>query len=70
MKPWIAFLILCPLAAQDTTTPAPTTAAAPPSPVAAAPEKTISGMIDVGYQWRSGVGGSLVTSRTVDPVSD
>jgi hypothetical protein len=76
MKPWLAFLMLCPLAAQDTTTPAPpapaaqdTTTpaapAAPTTPVATSSENTISGSIDVGYQWRSGVGGSLDTYRTV-----
>ncbi len=70
MKPWLAFLFLCPLAAQDATTPsaqADQTAQAQPAatPVAATSENTISGSIDVGYQWRSGVGGSLDTYRTV-----
>jgi hypothetical protein len=65
MKSWLAFLILCPLAAQDTTTPAATAPAAPASPVAASSETTISGTVDAGYQWRSGVGGSLDTYRTV-----
>jgi len=76
MKPWLAFLILCPLGAQDAPTPAtpapaaqdtptPAEPAAAATPVAAAPETAISGTIDVGYQWRSGVGGSLDTYRTV-----
>lgn len=69
MRTWLAFLILCPLAAQETPPAAAEQAAsaAQPAatPVAAAPETTISGMIDVGYQWRSGVGGSLDTYRTV-----
>ena len=67
MKPWLAFLVLCPLAAQDTTTQAPQAAAqaAAASPVVPGSETTISGSVDVGYQWRSGVGGSLDTYRTV-----
>ena len=69
MKAWFAFLILCPLAAQETA-PAPAdqaaSAAQPASPaVAAAPETSISGTVDVGYRWQSGVGGSLDTYRTV-----
>ena len=69
MRIWLAFLILCPLAAQETAN-APADQAAPAAqataaPVAPAPETTISGFLDVGYRWRSDVGGSLDTYRTV-----
>jgi len=69
MRAWLAFLILCPLAAQETG-PAPSDQAAPAArpaatPVTPARETTISGFVDVGYQWRSDVGGSLDTYRTV-----
>jgi len=69
MRMWLAFVILCPLAAQETApdpagqaTQAPQPTAAPVTP---APETTISGFLDVGYRWRSDVGGSLDTYRTV-----
>jgi hypothetical protein len=68
MRTWLAFLMLCPLAAQDappsqTVQPAP--AAQPAGTPVPTAETTVSGLVDVGYRWRSDVGGNLDTYRTV-----
>jgi len=78
---WIAIVLFIPAAAQNppvqlptgetTQAPAPETpkeapkdTAAAPSPVPSA-EADVSGWIDFGYRWRSGVNGSLETYRSI-----
>src|SRR5580658_5491328 len=46
------------------TTPAPTTNPAPVSPVPST-EPVLTGWIDLGYRWSTGVGGSLDTYRSI-----
>ena len=64
MKTWLGLLVALPLAAQETA-PAQAAQQAPAVAPATAPEPAISGTVDVGYQWHSGVGGSLDTYRSV-----
>ena len=73
MKTVIAILLVCPVLAQLPTAPAPTTTAAPAittgSGDAASPvpsnEPVLTGWIDLGYRWQTGVGGSLDTYRSI-----
>ena len=55
-------LIVVPVVAQDASAPAQT--AETPSPVPSA-ESWLTGSIDAGYRWRSDVGGSLDTYRSI-----
>ena len=68
MKYWLTVLAVLPLAAQEPkaadTSSQPPTAAAEPSPIPAEPQG-ITGSIDFGYRWVTGVGGSLDTYRSV-----
>ena len=65
MKPWLAFLILLSAGGARRDDTRRDRSGSTSRTVAAHPEKTISGSVDVGYRWRSGVGGSLDTYRTV-----
>src|SRR5690242_13700297 len=69
MKIRLALLLVLPLAAQEKPPAAqeapPAAQEAPVVPPAAQPEKTITGTVDAGYQWRSNVGGSMDTYRSV-----
>ncbi len=61
MKIWLLILAALPLAAQQA---APAAQDTPTQPVAATPETTITGSLDLGYRFNS-VGGSLDTYRSV-----
>jgi hypothetical protein len=69
MKIRLTLLLVLPLAAQEKPPAAqeapPAAQEAPAVPPAAQPEKTITGTVDVGYRWRSDVGGSMDTYRSV-----
>jgi hypothetical protein len=61
MKIGLLFLVVLPLAAQQT---APAAQESPAAPLTATPEITVTGSLDLGYRWNS-VGGSLDTYRSV-----
>ncbi len=70
MKAWMLLLAAVPLVAQDTTqTPdaqaAPAAQEANPVPAAAPAEQTVTGSVDLGYRWFTGVGGSADAYRSV-----
>ncbi len=69
MKILLALLLALPLAAQEKPPAAQETAPAaqeaPAVAPATQPEATFTGTVDVGYQWRSNVGGSMDTYRSV-----
>jgi len=52
---------------QSSTTPAPQAAASPSNAASPAPpdENWLTGSIDVGYRWQTGVGGSMDTYRSI-----
>ncbi len=69
MKPFLILAATLPLFAQQPA-PAPAPAAAPATapaaPAAAAPtDDWLTGSIDLGYRWQTGVGGSLDTYRSI-----
>src|SRR5580698_9054901 len=69
MRAFLAMCVAVPLLAQQPAAPpvpavAPTTASDAPSPVPSA-EPALSGWIDLGYRWQTGVGGSLDTYRSI-----
>jgi hypothetical protein len=77
MKALLAMLVVWPLLAQQPATPAPATTPAPaatpastttPAPAASpvpSSEPALTGWIDLGYRWSTGVGGSLDTYRSI-----
>ncbi len=69
MKILLALLMALPLAAQEKPPAAQESALAaqeaPAVSPSAQPEATFTGTVDVGYQWRSNVGGSMDTYRSV-----
>jgi hypothetical protein len=69
MKPWLVLFMALPLGAQDNTQASQPAAPAAPSgnadPSATEPRQTITGNVDLGYRWLSGVGGDLQTYRSV-----
>jgi hypothetical protein len=66
MRSLLCFLIALPLLAQaPQTTPAQQTTPAPDQPTGPAPEDWLTGTIDVGYRYITGVGGDFNTYRSV-----
>ena len=63
MRLWLAALASMALMAQEPT-PVPATPVQD-TPVPATTEPVVSGTIDFGYQWRTGVGGSFDSYRSV-----
>jgi len=58
-------LMVAPLFAQQPPPPVPATAVAPPASPVPSAESWFSGSIDVGYTWRSDVGGSFDAYRSI-----
>lgn len=71
MKALLFILVGLPLLAQQAVTQSPTQTAAPAAPTAAdtsiepSTMPVLSGWVDLGYQWRTGVGGSFDSYRSI-----
>jgi hypothetical protein len=70
MRLFLIFVSLLPLAAQTPTppvaqTPAPAAATKPDASPVPAEESWLTGSIDLGYRWRTGVAGSFDTYRSI-----